>query len=208
MPAKAKSARRSPAEMRAAILREATALFIERGYAGASMNELNARVGGSKVSLYKHFGSKQKLFAAVLDDVLREHMSQLEALDYDNPDLHAGLESIAMQTLATVSSPQAVGIWRLLYTEAPRSPYLGRMFISHGPARTFAGVSRFFARHAELGHLKCGDPDAAAEYFVGMLLHGPMLHRYCDVHKPYSRARLKSIAGRVSCDFLRMCEAL
>ena len=200
--------RRSPDQIRATILREATGLFIERGYAGTSMNELNARVGGSKVSLYKHFGSKKALFAAVLDDVLKDHMQQLDDVDFDHPDLHDGLESIARHMLATVASPEAVGLWRLLYTEAPRSPELARTFINRGPLRTFAGVERFFRHHVEAGHLSVRDTAAAAEYFVGIVLHKPMLYRYTEASKPFSTRRLNAIARRVSRDFLRMCEAL
>ncbi len=200
--------RRSSGEVRETILKEATALFVAHGYAGTSMNELNARVGGSKVTLYKHFGNKRKLFAAVLDHVLADHMAQLDAVDFDSPDLEGGLEAIARQTLGTVSSPEAMGLWRLLYVEAPRSRYLGELFISHGPAKSLAGIERFFARHAERGHLRCRDPKRAADYFLGMLLHKPMLYRYVEMEAPLTRRQLGARARRVSRDFLRMCEAL
>ena len=203
-----RQARRSTAQVREAIVREATKLFIERGYAGASMNELNARVGGSKVTLYKQFGNKKALFSAVLDHVLEDHMVQLEKADFDAVELHEGLEAIARLTLSTVSSPEAIGLWRLLYVEAPNSPELARLFISRGPARTFAGVERFLAGQVKRKALKCRDPAAAAEYFVGMLLHKPMLLRYCERIKPLSKRRLNEISKRVTTDFLRMCESL
>lgn len=196
--------RRTTDQVRDKILEEATTLFIERGYAATSMNALTARVGGSKGTLYQQFGSKQALFAAVLDHVLVEHMAQLDAIDFDELELEAGLVAIARVTLATVSSPRALGIWRLLYAEAPRAPEIGTLFIEHGPDKTFAGVRRFFAKHTARGHLTCIDPARAAEYFVGMLLHKPMLYRYVEVQAPFTPRQLSRIARRVSRDFLAM----
>lgn len=203
-----KNERRSSEEVREKILEEATELFIERGYEGASMNELNARVGGSKGTLYKQFGNKEGLFAAVLDHVLLAHMAQLDTVDFDCMELRSGLEEIARLTLATVSSPEALGLWRLLYIEAPRRPEIGRLFLEHGPEKTFAGVERFLRRHARLGHVRCRKPKEAAEYFVGMVLHKPMLYRYVEIEKPFSKRRLSALAREVTGDFLKMCEAL
>lgn len=47
------------------IVAEATRLFAERGYEGASMGELAERVGLRKASLFHHFQSKDVLYAAV-----------------------------------------------------------------------------------------------------------------------------------------------
>jgi len=208
MGATLRQARRSATEVREKILAEATVLFIERGFEGASMNELNARVGGSKATLYAQFGSKEALFAAVLDHVLLDHMAQLDAVDLDGMDLREGLEEIARETLATVASPEALGLWRLLYLEAPRRPEIGRLFIERGPERSFAGIERFLRRQVRLGKLRCRRPEAAAEYFLGMVLHKPMLYRYVELQPPFTRAQLEATARRVTADFLRMCEGL
>lgn len=57
---------------RDSILDEATRLFAERGYEGASMADLAARVGLRKASLFHHFASKEELRTAVLDRLVRE----------------------------------------------------------------------------------------------------------------------------------------
>jgi AcrR family transcriptional regulator len=46
------------------LLELADRLFAERGYQGASMDELARRAGVSKPVIYDHFGSKDQLFAA------------------------------------------------------------------------------------------------------------------------------------------------
>jgi AcrR family transcriptional regulator len=54
------------------IVDEATRLFGERGYEGASMADLAERVGLRKASLFHHFPSKEQLYAAVLERPARE----------------------------------------------------------------------------------------------------------------------------------------
>lgn len=52
------------------IVAEATRLFAERGYEGASMGDLAERVGLRKASLFHHFESKDVLYATVLSQLL------------------------------------------------------------------------------------------------------------------------------------------
>ena len=52
------------------IVAEATRLFAERGYEGASMGDLAERVGLRKASLFHHFASKDVLYATVLRELL------------------------------------------------------------------------------------------------------------------------------------------
>src|SRR5918998_4243438 len=49
------------------VLELAEALFAERGYAGASMEELARRAGVTKPVVYELFGSKEGLFGACVD---------------------------------------------------------------------------------------------------------------------------------------------
>ncbi|WP_426503962.1 TetR/AcrR family transcriptional regulator [Dactylosporangium sp. McL0621] len=63
----AKGAQLDPAQTRAALLAAATRLFYERGLDGIGVAELCAAVGASKETLYRHFGSKEGLVRAVLE---------------------------------------------------------------------------------------------------------------------------------------------
>jgi len=65
------TSRSAPKRMRRdEIVDEATRLFAERGYEGASMADLAERVGLRKASLFHHFASKDVLYAAVLERLL------------------------------------------------------------------------------------------------------------------------------------------
>lgn len=61
---------------KAEIVSAARELFRDRGYAGASMQDLAERVGLRKASLYMRFPNKESLVAEVLDLTLRETMAE------------------------------------------------------------------------------------------------------------------------------------
>src|SRR5690606_35877710 len=51
---------------RAAILEAAKAMFTRLGFDGASMDQIAAEAGVSKLTVYSHFGDKESLFAAAV----------------------------------------------------------------------------------------------------------------------------------------------
>lgn len=54
-------------ERRLALLLSATELFLEKGYDAVSLDDIVNHAGGSKASIYKYFGNKEGLFAAICD---------------------------------------------------------------------------------------------------------------------------------------------
>jgi AcrR family transcriptional regulator len=77
-----------PKRTRANILAAAQRVFADKGYSGANVNEIVALAGSTKPMIYYHFGSKEGLFAAVLEEVYAG-MRQIEVtFDYhaDHPD--------------------------------------------------------------------------------------------------------------------------
>jgi AcrR family transcriptional regulator len=63
---------------RQGILDAAKIAFAEKGYTGANVNEIVAQANTTKPMIYYHFGSKEGLFAAVLEDIYAS-MRQIEA---------------------------------------------------------------------------------------------------------------------------------
>ena len=187
---------------RQSLLDAATRMFLELGYEAASINDLIARVGGSKSSVYAHFGSKEALFAAIIDATLSEVLAPLTDLDLRERPLAEGLEFLALKTLEALTSERGVGVQRLVFAEALREPAIGRLYWEHGPARGIEGLSRYLRLRAARGDAVVPDPQPAAEYFWGMLLHRIMLERYCGVSGPPTRAQMAALARRVSADFL------
>ncbi|CAN5690730.1 TetR/AcrR family transcriptional regulator [soil metagenome] len=62
----------------ARLLDIARSMFTEQGYAGVGLEDLAARAEVTRGAVYHHFGSKQGLFEAVLDDVQADVASAIE----------------------------------------------------------------------------------------------------------------------------------
>ena len=63
-------------ENRAKLIMAGRQAFAESGYAEASMDELTARVGLTRGALYKNFGDKRGLLAAVVDQIDTERAAR------------------------------------------------------------------------------------------------------------------------------------
>lgn len=57
---------RAKNDRHAALVREATRLFADRGFAGVSLEEIGAAVGISGPAVYRHFANKRSLLTAIL----------------------------------------------------------------------------------------------------------------------------------------------
>jgi len=66
------AARRAPQEVRRLLLESARSLFASKGYAGASTRDIALKAGVSEALLFRHFGTKAKLFERAILDPINE----------------------------------------------------------------------------------------------------------------------------------------
>ena len=68
------------ASTRAALLKAASTIFAEQGYASAATEEIVRRAKVTRGALYHHFEDKRALFDAVASDVAREIAEKIDAM--------------------------------------------------------------------------------------------------------------------------------
>jgi len=73
----------------------ALAVFAEKGFHAARMDEIAARAGRSKGSLYHHFGSKQELLLAVVGELL----TQIQGGVQEGMDQHSSASALLLYIL-------------------------------------------------------------------------------------------------------------
>lgn len=98
------------------IVLEATKLFAERGYEGASMGDLAERVGLRKASLFHHFPSKDALYETVLEHLLAGIKASIETAALSEGSFEERLDRLADAVVSQLGAqPHAA---RLLVREA------------------------------------------------------------------------------------------
>src|SRR6185295_13373667 len=74
-----------------AIVKAATRIFGERGFAATTMDEIAAAARVAKGAVYHHFQTKEALFEAVFDQVSRDLVSELDRISRVEKDALAAM---------------------------------------------------------------------------------------------------------------------
>ena len=108
--------RMTGAERREQLIEVARALFAERGFDGASVEELASRAGVSKPVVYEHFGGKEGLYAVVVDREVTSLLAMMRSSLTAGTSLEL-LQSAAVALLDYIeSSPDG---FRILVRDSP-----------------------------------------------------------------------------------------
>jgi TetR/AcrR family transcriptional repressor of mexJK operon len=162
---------------RQAILREAEALFLDRGFLGASVEEVAARAAVSKQTVYKQFESKAALFVAVVQAMTNQGSDRVQA-EMRDPQTVAGVADALMghgERLLTVAlAPKLLRLRRLVISETDRFPELGRALYEGGPGRAIAGLAAALQRWTDRGLLAPNEPTVAATQFNWLVMGDPV----------------------------------
>jgi AcrR family transcriptional regulator len=156
-------------DRRQAIMHAAVKVFGEVGYERASMNEIAARVGFSKATIYSYFPSKEDLFATALIETHSEEAQAFhDVLDLSRKDERAVLEEFGRLFLRFNCSPELLDNKRNALAQGAASP-LGPLLFERGPMRTVDTVKAYLQGLMERGVLRSSDAEMAAWHFLGVL---------------------------------------
>jgi TetR/AcrR family transcriptional repressor of mexJK operon len=163
--------RRSPAKRRT-ILAAATELFLNEGYARVSVDAIAARAGVGKQTVYSHFGNKERLFLAVVDQARStagagpDGASQLIS---DTGDPRADLTAVGDRLLRAVLEPSVAALHRLTVAELTHHPELQRSWRETASDEVLDALTGYLAEAGRGGRLDVPDPARAARQFVLLL---------------------------------------
>jgi len=165
------------ARKRRAIIEAAITVFLQKGYKGASVDEIAALAGVSKQTMYRYFDDKEALFSEIvlgtIDQIGEPFYEAIVSLQ-EPEDLEGDLRELARRLVAIVMQPRLLQLRRLVIGEAARFPELGRAYYERGPGRTIAALASSFERLSERGLLRVDDASVAASGFLWMAVSVPL----------------------------------
>lgn len=193
------------------ILDAARRVFLERGLAGASIDEIAAQAGAGKPTIYARFPGKEALFTAVVTREVEGRVARIESQPPDEGSLEARLRGIATMVLERALLDETVNLMRLSISEARRFPDLAssvrRMAFERG-AEAVARLLGEAMQSEELGAAPAFALDrlpATARYFLD-LIFAPFIMRALFGEKlEVLRADIEPHAARSVAVFLAGC---
>ena len=167
-----------PPDKRGQIMAAARAVFMDVGYANASMDAITRRAGVSKATVYAHFGSKAQLFGAMVSDECERRMKPGAPAEVAAATPEAGLIELGRRYADLLFSEGVLALGRLVAAESARQPDLAEAFYQAGPAVALETTTRFFEEMARRGALRVPDSRIAAELFLGAIRSDVYLRRF------------------------------
>lgn len=154
-------------------LEEGKRLFLSKGYAAASVNEIVRLAGGSLATLYNEFGSKEALFA----EIMRRRATALYG-GYDEECCKRKTPREALMTLARrlldrVLTEDSLALYRIAISEGPRFPELRKAVLEDSFPLFLQSLGESLV---ELRIASRKDSRMLAEEFLS-LLHGQLIFR-------------------------------
>ena len=168
------------------------------------MQAIAARAGASKETLYRHFGSKEELFAEIIASRARSFLEDLDER-FEQPGSVADvLRALGQKLLETMTGADAISLCRIVVAEGPRNPELGALFMTAGPDHVRNRLTEFLQAAVARGELVCPDPDCAARIFLGAVMTSFHLTHLVLQNPPIlTRPRLRAHVEEVVDVFMR-----
>ncbi len=154
---------------RETILAAGVEVFLEYGYVSASVDEIVRRAGGSKRTVYKYFGNKEELFAAIVASLATQMLSPLEVSIDSASSLQATLEDLGKTYFDVLLRADSLALFRTVVSEGVRFPELARTFFLNGPDAAATRLSTYLEQQVVEGKLKLDDSHSAARQYFGMI---------------------------------------
>lgn len=157
------------------ILRSAMQTFVERGFAATRLEEVAARAGVSKGTLYLYFSNKEDLFRSTVREGIVPHIQSGEQRIADfrgNPLLL--LREVYDGWAAVVTDPLLGGLCKLMVAEAGNFPEVARFYMEEVVKRTRALFASVLLRCMDAGELRHAPVDFVVRELTAPILFAAM----------------------------------
>ena len=160
----------------AAILQGAMKEFLENGYAATSMDKVAKSAGVSKATVYSHFGDKENLFNAVIEDLVKDKFQQVMGLE--KPQSLERDPKVVLSAMATKMLENARGdrsfldFLRVIIGESGRFPELAKAYVNNVAKPAVEILTKYFKSHPAL---ELEDPEATVRVMMGTMVYFVML---------------------------------
>jgi AcrR family transcriptional regulator len=176
-------ARMAGEERRLQILAIAVSLFSNRGFRGTTTKEIAQAAGVSEAMVFRHFATKEELYAAILDHkaCAGGEAFEPEKLAIDGiarKDDRAVFETLALEALRHHEHDPE--FQRLLLYSALEKHELAEMFFDQFVRRVYKFLGGYIRERQRDGAFIQMDPAIIVRCFIGMVMHQSLNNNLWD----------------------------
>lgn len=169
-------------ERRSQILLVAVSLFSQRGFRGTTTKEIAHAAGVSEAMVFRHFATKEELYAAILDHKACSHENfdpaVMAAEAIKRKDDRAVFESLALGALNHHEKDPE--FQRLLLHSALEKHQLAEMFFNEFVRRVYEFLGAYIRERQSDGAFVEVDPAIVVRCFIGMVMHQSLNNNLWD----------------------------
>ncbi len=173
-----------PAELLAAALD----VFVERGFAAARLEEIAARAGVAKGTLYLYYENKEALFRAVVEHAILPLLDEGEAMLARGGDDPARLlREMIERWWQEVGNTKLAGIPKLVIAEAANFPTVAQFYFDNVIDRGRRLLGAVLQRGVEQGVFRPLAPELACQVMLAPVLMANIWRQslaFCEPREP------------------------
>jgi AcrR family transcriptional regulator len=195
-------------EVKERILDAAAKVFLERGFEGATVDEIADVAHAGKPTIYARFPGKEALFTAVMARNVREITSAFESVAPAGATIEKRLASIGIGILRKVLVAETVGLIRAAVAEARRFPDVAASVSRIAHERWAEAVAQLLGALAEPDKLSAFAADrraATARHFIELTLLPMVMRALFGEPLTELRAEIAPHVARTVAFFLAAC---
>jgi TetR/AcrR family transcriptional repressor of mexJK operon len=165
---------------REAVVGAARHLFMRKGHAGTTMEEIAAVAGLTKRTLYNNYADKDALFRQIVSEVMAfaetfaRNLHQEFTVRISAANLRPMLDDLAQRMALAIMRPEVVALRRLVIGEARAFPTLGGEYFERAPGQVLDALAAGFGHLGRMGLLRVSDTRLAAAQFAYLIVGEPL----------------------------------
>lgn len=153
------------------LLAAALSLFVEKGYAATRLEDVAARAGVSKGTLYLYFAGKDALFKAVIEEGIVPVIAENEAIAARHTGSSFELLKILLDNWwRKIGQTAYAGIPKLIVAEARNFPDLARYYYDQVISRGRALVGAALQRGMDNGEFRAMNIETTIDVVIAPIL--------------------------------------
>jgi AcrR family transcriptional regulator len=197
-------------EVEERILEAARKVFIERGFEGASMDQIAEKARAGKPTIYARYLNKEGLFVATVENRIAAKNARLLSHRPNGATVEERLSGIGAAMLRETLTPEFVGLYRVVLAEARRLPELVTRLGQLARKRGIETVAALLAEVTECSSAGAilADPEScevAARAFADLILLPLLLRALSGENLETLDKEIDSHVGKRVAFFLAAC---